>query len=479
MKIAVIGGGKRCMYLMDLVETHEFTIVHPVIIAVADIDESAPGFVRAKNNGIFTTTDYNTIFDLDDVELIIELTGSMDIYNDILIKKGKNVRALAHSTARLFWEISRVSDLQDMTDSKLKRAQEFYDIMSNHLIHEDVMVISPDYRVLDINKSSLKKTGLKREEVIGKFCYEITHHQSYPCSGEHHPCPLKEVLKTGKPSQATHIHLDKEDNELHYSISCYPFTDGDEITGVIEVSKDITGDIKIQKAMMQQEKMVSIGRLSAGVAHEINNPLTTILTTSMLLQEDIDPDSTIHQELQTIASETLRCRKIVKSLLDFSRQTRPSKKTFKINDIVRESLVLTRKQAAFNDIAMESELAEQIPSVHIDKDQIQQVLINLALNSIEATPAGGRVKFITRYLPEKKTVEIEVNDTGVGIPPENLDNIFDPFFTTKENGTGLGLAITHGIIEQHGGTVTATSSRDSGTSFFIRFPQPAENAHDQ
>jgi two-component system, NtrC family, sensor kinase len=479
MKIAVIGGGKRCLYLMDLVETHEFTIVHPVIIAVADIDESAPGFIRAKNNGIFTTTDYNTIFDLDDVELIIELTGSMDIYNDILVKKSKNVRALAHTTARLFWEISRVANLQNMTSSKLKRAQFMYDIMANHLIHEDVIVISPEYRVLDVNKAFLERTGLTRKEVIGKYCYEITHHQSMPCSGENHPCPLAQVLKKGKPAQATHIHLDKDENELHYSISCYPFIENDKIMGVIEVSKDITGDIKIQKAMMQQEKMVSIGRLSAGVAHEINNPLTTILTSSMLLQEDFDPESTVYQELQTIASETLRCRKIVKSLLDFSRQTRPSKKPFNMNDIVRESSVLTRKQAAFNDIGMESELADQLPLVHIDKDQIQQVLINLALNSIEATPAGGKVKFITRYLPEKKIVEVEVNDTGAGIPPEYLDTIFDPFFTTKENGTGLGLAITHGIIEQHGGTVTVKSGRESGTSFFIRFPQPTENGNDQ
>jgi len=478
MKIAVVGGGSRCIYLMDLLETHTFTIVHPTIIAVADIDNNAPGLIKAKEDDIFTTTDYNDIFNLDDVDLIIELTGSMDIYNDILTKKNKSVRAMAHSTARLFWEISRVSNLQDMTTSKLRRAQEIYNIMTNHLIHEDVIVISPDHRVLDINKSLLKKTGLTRKEAIGKFCYEITHHQSHPCSGDHHPCPLVQVLKTGKPSQATHIHLDKEDNELHYSISCYPFIDHNKITGVIEVSKDITSDIKIQKAMMRQEKMVSIGRLSAGVAHEINNPLTAILTSSMLLQEDVEPDSHICQQLQTIANETLRCRKIVKSLLDFSRQTRPSKKSFNLNDIVRESFVLTRKQAAFNDITMENELSEKLPLINIDNDQIQQVLINLALNAIEATPPGGKVKLTTRYLSDIKMVEMEMKDTGSGISPEDLDKIFDPFFTTRENGTGLGLAITHGIIEQHGGTIEVQSSQKHGTSFFIRLPLKTENDHD-
>lgn len=478
MRIAVIGGGSRCLYLTDLLETHRFTIVHPTLTAVADIDETAPGFIRAKKNNIFTTTDYNDIFDREDIDLIIELTGSMDIYNDILVKKNKNVRALAHSTARLFWEISRVSSLQDMTSSKLRRAQVMYDIMANHLIHEDVIVISPDYKVLDINKAFLEKTGLSRKEVIGKYCYEITHHQSSPCSGEHHPCPLAQVMKTGEPAQATHVHLDKDDNELHYSISCYPFIEKDTITGVIEVSKDITSDIKIQKAMMQQEKMVSIGRLSAGVAHEINNPLTTILTSSMLLQEDVAPDSHIYKELQTIASETLRCREIVKSLLDFSRQTRPSKKALNLNEVVRESFVLTRKQAAFNDVAMETELAEDLPPVNIDKDQIQQVLINLSLNAVEATPSGGTVRLVTRYLADKKMVEVEVHDTGIGIPPENLDRIFDPFFTTRENGTGLGLAITHGIVEQHGGTIDVKSSQGKGTSFFMRLPLNSDNRHD-
>jgi len=478
MRIAVIGGGTRCLYLMDLLENHNFTIVHPTIMAVADINTEAPGFVRAKADGIFTTADYNEIFNRQDVDLIIELTGSMDIYNDILIKKNKDVRALAHVTARLFWEISRVASLQDMTSSKLLRTQEIYEIMSNHLIHEDVIVISSNYKVLDVNRSFLAKSGLKREEVIGKFCYEVTHHQSKPCSGENHPCPLALVLQTGKPAQTTHIHLDKEGNELHFSISCYPVVEDDEITGVIEVSKDITGDINIQKEMMQQEKMVSIGRLSAGVAHEINNPLTTILTSSMLLQEQVEPDSDIYEELQTIAGETLRCRKIVKSLLDFSRQTPPSKKPIDLNDIVRESFVLTRKQAAFSDITMETDFAEPLPHVNIDSDQIQQVLINLSLNAIEATTAGDKIRLITRDFSERNMVEVEVNDTGSGISPENLDKIFDPFFTTREIGTGLGLAITHGIVEQHGGTIEVESSLNSGTSFFIRFPIDADINHE-
>ncbi len=470
MRIAVVGAGTRCIYLMDLIEKHKFQIVFPTVVAVADIKDDAPGLARARDMNLFVTKDYDDFFARDDIDLIVELTGDLNIYNDILTKKGKNVRAIAHTTALLFWEISGVSSLQEETRQRLQKKQTMYDVMINDMIQEDVMVIASDYRILDVNEPLLKKMGLKQEDVIGRFCYEITHHQSKPCSGEMHPCPLNQVLQTQKPSQATHIHLDKDKNKLHFSISCYPLMENDKVEGVIEVSKDITKDIQIQTSMMQQEKMVSIGRLSAGVAHEINNPLTTILTSSMLLQEDIEADSSMYQELKTISNEALRCRKIVKSLLDFSRQTRPAKVPSNLNHVVMESFVLTRKQAAFNDVTVEANLSENLPHVNIDKDQIQQAVINLTLNAIEATPAGGEVRLSTRHLTDKNKIEVSVRDTGAGISPENQDKIFEPFFTTREDGTGLGLAITHGIVEQHGGTIHVKSRIGEGTSFFIWLP---------
>jgi len=478
MRIAIVGAGTRCIYLMDLIEKHNFQIVLPVIVGVADLRDDAEGMVRARQSNLFVTNDYNDFFVREDIDLIVELTGDLNIYNDILTKKKKDVRAIAHTTALLFWEISRVSTLQEETRQRLHEKQAMYDVMINDMIQEDVIVIASDYRILDANDTFLKKIGLKHADVIGRFCYEVTHHQSSPCTGELHPCPLDQAIKTRKPSQATHVHLDKDKNELHYSISCYPLMENDRVEGVIEVSKDITKDIQIQKGMMQQEKMVSIGRLSAGVAHEINNPLTTILTSSMLLQEEMEEDSPLSQELKTISNEALRCRKIVKSLLDFSRQTKPAKMPSNINDVVTESFVLTRKQAAFNDVMVEADLAETLPRINIDKDQIQQAVINLALNAVEATPPGGKVLLNTRHLSNIDKIEVCVSDTGVGIPHENQDKIFDPFFTTREDGTGLGLAITHGIVEQHGGTIHVKSRSGEGTSFFIWLPLDTGEHHD-
>jgi PAS domain S-box-containing protein len=470
MNIAMVGGGKRGARLIEVIEQHTFREIDPKIIAVADLKKDAPGILKAKSQGLFVTDDYNAFFERDDIDLIIDMTGSMDIYNDILGKKSKDVRAISTKTAQLFWEISRVSVQQKLTDQKLQETQAMYKIFKNDLLQEDVMVISHNYRILDINKPLLTKLGLSRDETIGRYCYEITHHQNSPCTGENHPCPLIETMSTKKPSQTTHIHLDQKGREIYYSISTFPLLEGEDVIGAVEIGRDITKDIKVQKLMMQQEKLASIGRLSAGVAHEINNPLTTILTSAMLIQEDLEPDDPIFQELETISSETLRCRKIVSSLLDFARQTKPQKKRGHINDVVKESVILTRKQAAFTDITITSILAEDIPDIYLDVGQIQQALINLIFNAVEATQPGGWVTVTTSCDPGNSLVDVTIKDNGAGIAEKDLGKIFDPFFTTKEDGNGLGLAITHGIIKQHGGTIEVKSKLGEGTQFKIRLP---------
>jgi len=478
MRIAIVGGGTRCLYLMEMIKNHKFHEISPVVIAVAEIKDSTPALLNAKKRGLFITHDYNDFFQRDDIDLIVELTGSLDIYNDILQKKARNVRAIAHTTALLFWEISTSSDMHKKVGRKLQETQALYYAMSNEMIQEDMMVIGLDYRIQDANAAMVKKLGTRIDEIKGRHCYEVTHHLDKPCSGDHHPCPLIEAVKVRKPTQTTHIHLDKSDNELHVSISCYPLIEDRQVVGVIEISKDITQDIKVEKAMMRQDKMVSIGKLSAGVAHEINNPLTTILTSAMLAQEELEPDHPIYEELKTISNEAIRCRKIVKSLLDFARHSEPVKKSYSLNAIVQESYILTRKQAAFKDVTVHVNLSEEIPFVYVDKDQIQQVIINLTLNAIEATQSGGNVDLITRYLPDIQKIEVEVSDSGIGISKEIIDKIFDPFFTTRADGTGLGLSIAQGIVEQHDGKIHVKSRPGEGASFVIQLPLKKEEELD-
>jgi two-component system, NtrC family, sensor kinase len=477
MNIAIVGAGRQGSRLIDVLQQHDFAEIQPVIAAVADIDPRAEGMQKARRLGIATTVDYNDLFQRPDLDLIVELTGQREVFLDILAKKDISVRAISSNVVKLFWEISRVSASEKKVRQELHEASAMYKMVINDLIQEDVMVINCDYRIVDINKNLLEKLGLQRGEVIGRPCYEITHHRDLPCAGDHHPCPLLETLESKQPYQTTHVHLDKNNREIYYAISTYPLFEDGDVIGAIEISRDITKEINVQRTLMQQEKLASIGRLSAGVAHEINNPMTTILTSAMLLQEDLPENDPMRQELELIASETMRCRKIVTSLLNFARQSQPDKRLNNLNQMITECILLTQKQAAFKDVNIQSELAPQIPSVWFDKGQIAQALINLILNAVEATPSGGHITITSQCCDIEQRAVITVCDTGQGISKENLDKIFDPFFTTKESGTGLGLAITHGIIEQHGGRIQAQSQPGEGTCFTIYLPISKDKSH--
>jgi len=380
---------------------------------------------------------------------------------------------LDHALGRAAQKIFVRRQLQEYAENKAMR-----EMVINELVNEDVLVIGADYRIMDINASMLSKLGVTREEVLGRLCYEITHRQSSPCSGEDHPCPLIQCFNTQKPSQTTHVHFDKENREIYYSISCYPIFENGQTTGAIELSRDITHEINNQKSLLQQSKLVSIGLLAAGVAHEINNPLTTILTTALLIKEDIDAENPMYKELGIIASETLRCRKIVTALLDFARQSKPIKKEHNLKELIDEVVLLTRKQAAFKDVSVESNCVKGLGSVQMDKGQLEQAVINLIMNGIDSTDSGGKVTVTARIGLDPRYAEIEIRDTGKGIPKEDLDKIFDPFYTNKKNGTGLGLAITSGIIAQHGGVIIVSSQPGEGSTFTIRLPLHQDIAND-
>ncbi len=470
LNIAVIGSGPKCRDLLERFEKRVFETLHPAIVAIVDTGEEASAVTHAEDHGVFVTRDLRKVLQRKDIDLVVSLTGDKGISKMVLQEKGKQVIFLDDGTAQLLGELVLADGLLDRAREELARMTTLYEAVINAFFHEDVMLIGRDYGILDINDTLLKKMGLTRASALGMHCYELSHNRDKPCDGKEHPCPLMECLGNGKASQTTHVHRDKEDNPHYYSISCYPIFSNHTVQGVIEISKDITKDILLQKRLVEQQKLASVGQLAAGVAHEINNPLTTILTTALLIQEETAREDPNYHELETIANETLRCRKIVTSLLDFARQSKPAKALQDINQVIRDSMALTRKQAAFKDVSFEAVLSEPLPFVNVDRDQIQQCLINLAINGIEATDPGGKIRFASRLVPEKEVVEITVSDTGGGIPEKDLDRIFDPFFTSKESGTGLGLAITHGIVEQHDGSIVVESKEGEGTTFRIHLP---------
>ncbi len=227
-----------------------------------------------------------------------------------------------------------------------------------------------------------------------------------------------------------------------------------------------------QAQLVEAEKLASIGKLAAGIAHEINNPLTSVLTFSNLMLEQCPASDPRHEKLKLMARETNRARNIVRQLLNFGRETviRPEK--ININRPVSEIIDSLAAQDAFKGIGLDLKLAEDLPEILADPAQIGQVVMNILLNAIHAITPPGRIEVSTRQ--NGSNAEIIFSDTGSGIPEEHLHKIFDPFFTTKDTskGTGLGLAVSYGIIKKHGGEIDVASAPGKGTTFTVRLPIP-------
>ncbi len=230
--------------------------------------------------------------------------------------------------------------------------------------------------------------------------------------------------------------------------------------------------------LTRSERLASIGRLAAGVAHEINNPLTGVVTFAHMLHKGAPEGSQQRQDAETIIEAALRCQRIVRGLLDFSRQSEPHKTLADLAEVVHRALDLTRNQASISRIAIVEELDDHLPPLVMDAGQIGEVAVNVIVNAIDAMPDGGTLTIRTRALESDGTrwAELEIADTGCGIPPENLERALDPFFTTKQTGmgTGLGLAVSYGIVAEHGGRIDLDSEVGRGTTVTVRLPVTSE-----
>jgi len=231
-----------------------------------------------------------------------------------------------------------------------------------------------------------------------------------------------------------------------------------------------------QDTLVRTEKLSSLGKLSASIAHEINNPLAGILTFAKLMIRTLEQGpvgdgerKTLVRQLALVQRETERCSAIVRNLLDFARERPLSLKEVNANLVVDEVFSLISNQSAMQGVELAKDLAS-LPPVEADFGQLRQAFVNIAMNAIEAMPKGGHLRVTTRPLPEEDGVEIAFQDDGPGVPPELMQKIFDPFFTTKEKGTGLGLSVVYGIVERHKGRVEVESEPGKGTRFTIRLP---------
>jgi len=235
---------------------------------------------------------------------------------------------------------------------------------------------------------------------------------------------------------------------------------------------------QLQAELIQAAKMSSLGRLAAGVAHELNNPLGSILLYSDLLMEDTPQGDARRANLAKIAQQAARCRQIVRSLLDFGRAAEGTVVPVDVNAVLRGAMGVLEGQEIFHHVTVEWQLADPLPTIEGDPGQLQQAFTNILLNGVDAVQGAGRLTIFTAPAAGGDGVQVRIADTGCGIPEECRERLFEPFFTTKDDGTGLGLAITYGIVERHGGEIAVESEVGRGTTFTLTLRSMKGAGHD-
>ncbi len=242
--------------------------------------------------------------------------------------------------------------------------------------------------------------------------------------------------------------------------------------------RDIEKRHTIREQMAQADRLASIGQLSSGIAHEINNPLGVILGYTQLMLRGEAADSERHHDLRTIEKHVRHCKAIVEDLLNFARRSEPKKEEGDIHKTIDEVLGFIGQHTGSGRIDFKKDYDRRVPALMMDEKKIRQVLVNLLMNARHAVGDGGEIKVTTAYLPESRQVEIKVRDTGYGIEEKHLQRLFDPFFTTKPTGegTGLGLSVSYGIVKKHGGEILVESKPGEGSTFTVVLPVSEKNA---
>ena len=623
LNVAIVGGGKACHNLLRVLDEDRLARLRMRVLGVSDRNPEAPGFRYAEELGLFTTTTLQELYTLEELNLIIELTGSEKVRDEILKTKPSGISFIDHRAARLLWDLIQMEmektelerDRQTYQDKEKKHMQLILDSMPYR-----VMVVNMDMTVDTVNRTFLREFNLTRQQVIGRPCFTARYGLDRPCDKMGRDCFIRSHLNEIKKKKLISRYVEHVDEkgETHFDvITVAPiYNEKDEVVQILEASRDVTERIKLEREveksstffqnviqstvdgivvvdtkgnvlifnegmerltgypaheimntghlssfydidvakenmrkmrsdqhgpvgklnptsmtvttkdgeeipvtlsasiitidgkeigsvgvftdmrevlrmrkdleeahlqLVESERIASIGKMAAGVAHEINNPLSGMLIYAELLRESLKKDLQHSKDITEIIDQTMRCKNIVSDLLEFSRQAVGKISSFSLKELIDKTLSLMVNQAFFYDISVTTDIDPDIPEAIGDMGQLQQVFTNLFINAADAMDGKGNLEIKARFDAEKNQFVIRVSDTGPGIPEALQKKIFEIFFTTKPagKGTGLGLTITKNIMKLHGGDVKIESPPGGGTTFVLELPlgyveQPVE-----
>jgi len=621
--VAFVGGGKACYNLLNILDKERLSRLKMNILGVADINPDAPAIVYAKSLKIFTTDNFQDLYKLENLNFIIELTGSELVKEEIIRTKPQKISLIGHRGARLLWDLVQMeverTELETKRHEYREKERKYTQVILDSLPYR-VMAVNRDRTISTINQTFLREQSLTYEDIVGKHCYEVRYGLDRPCGEYGRPCYLEEIKNRREGEIISTIHEYQSDNgETHFDVLTFsPILDEDgNLVQLLEASRDVTERIKLERdaqksniffqnviqstvdgivmvdtkgnvmifnegmerltgysakeimekghlssfynidvakenmkkmrsdkhgpvgklnptpmpitnkygeeipvtlsasiiiingkeigsvgvftdmreilqmrkdleqahlQLVQSDKIASVGRMAAGVAHEINNPLSGVLMYAELLKESLnDSGPQLKSDVQEIIDQTLRCKKIVADLLEFSRQSMGKAFSFSLDQLISKCLNLLVNQALFQDIQVNTVIDPYMPQLHGDMGQLQQVFSNLFINAAHAMEGKGRLDIEARFDTSKSRFIIKVSDTGPGIPDAYQDKIFDMFFTTKPvgKGTGLGLSISQNIISLHGGSLRFECPPEGGTTFIVELPLESGEAYSE
>jgi PAS domain S-box-containing protein len=349
---------------------------------------------------------------------------------------------------------------------ELERMRQFSENILESL-NDGLAAVNREDRVVRWNRRLEELYGVRHEDAVGRRLDEIL------------PETFLDVLRSGRrdsPDGAAFYRVPlatrhEPPRRLLVNLATTPLRESDgAIAGTIVIVEDISARVQLEEQLQISEKMASIGLLAAGVAHEVNTPLTGISSFTQMLLQGSEPDDPKTKVLEKIERQTFRAAKIVNGLLNLARPAQVDSGPVDLNAVINDVLALLEHQLRTGSIQVRKELSAEPPIVQAIEYKLQQVFLNLFLNARDAMPKGGWLTIVTRG--GEREASVDVADTGSGIPPDHLSRIYDPFFTTKDigKGTGLGLSITYGIVQEHGGGMTCESVVGQGTRFSITLP---------
>jgi len=403
------------------------------------------------------------------IQVLNKMLGEFDEFDQSMLLFLARQTSSAIQLARLTTQLSGARNELDNLKNKYSESNSLLTALSDNL-PISFYAIDREFTLKSVNRSRAQRIGQLPKALVGQLCYRAFYNFNERCP----KCRASETFRKKQVTQRNERRENKQEETTNWDIYSYPIMDErGRVNQVMLVEQDVTERQHLETILAQSEKLAAVGQLAAGIAHEINNPLTAIIANAQILHRELPPDHDLQESVDLIARAGARAAQVVRNLLDFARKEEYSLRLTDLNETIRRALDLIQHEVIARDVALEFNPDPNLPSILASQDHLQSVWLNLLLNSIDSLDKiPAEIRVTTEHVRDE--IYVSVADNGKGIPPENLTRIFEPFYTTKApgRGTGLGLSVSHRIIKQHGGHIRVESQLGLGTKFTVMLPAP-------